>query len=156
MKLKTLMALSVASVVLAGCATNQNGRVVPDTSVFNKNSTISLGAGALGGLVCNQLFEGHGSRDTWTAICGAGGYFLGQTFTRNSNDVLENNTLGQSSSWNDPDGGKVAMRPTRTYYDNSQRPCRDYRTTVELDGHTEILTGTACRRPDGTWEHINS
>lgn len=146
--------LLVLTVSLTACVTGTDGRVRPDPQVFGKDSVVSLGSGLVGALVCNQLFEGHGSRDGWTAACGLGGYFLGRSFTRQSNTVLERNPIGQSASWQDPDGRNVTMTPTKTYYDGST-PCREYRTTVEIHGQTEILTGTACRQTDGTWRSVS-
>ncbi|MDH3688742.1 MAG: hypothetical protein OEU36_04585 [Gammaproteobacteria bacterium] len=145
---KIIAVLMVLS--LAGCVAGPGGRVQPDPYVFGKSSIVPLGTGLVGALICNQLFEGHGSRDGWTAACGIGGYFLGRSFTRESNTVLERNPIGQASTWRNPDGQTMTMTPTRTYYEGST-PCREYRTTVEIDGQSEILTGTACRLPDGTW-----
>lgn len=139
------------AIVFAGCAVNPNtGRVGADPKVFNKESVGSLGGGLLGAVICNQLFEGHGSRAGWTAACGVGGYFLSKSFLTRSSAAFENNRVGQTSNWVDPDGRAVSVTPTRTYYEASA-PCREYRTTVEIDGQTEVGTGTACRQSDGTW-----
>jgi len=34
-------------------------------------------------------------------------------------------------------------------------PCRDFRQTVEIDGQTEIMEGTACRQSNGTWKLVS-
>lgn len=138
---------------LAACAVSPDGRVVPDGRVFNKENTISLGAGLLGAVVCNKLFKGHGSKDGWTAACGAAGYFASRAFVVQHDKALENNRVGQTTSWSDPDGSNHTLTPTHTYNDNS-RPCRDFRQTVEIDGQTEIMTGKACRQRDGSWRLI--
>jgi surface antigen len=40
--------------------------------------------------------------------------------------------------------------PTRTY-DTAQGPCREYTTSVVIDGRTQSAHGTSCREPHGTW-----
>ena len=135
---------------LAACAVSPDGRVVPDGRVFNKQSTIPLGAGLLSAVVCNKLFKGHGSKHGWTAACGAAGYFASKAFVLQHNNALENNRVGQTTSWSDPDRSNHTLTPTQTYNENS-RPCRNFRQTVEIGGQTEIMTGKACRQDDGSW-----
>jgi surface antigen len=36
------------------------------------------------------------------------------------------------------------------------RECRDFRLLAEIEGQPDEVTGTACRRPDGTWEAIST
>ena len=74
---------------MSGCVAGPDGRVRPDSSVFSREGTLPVATGLVGALVCNQLFKGHGSKEGWTAVCGIGGYFLGRSFTVQSNDVLE-------------------------------------------------------------------
>jgi surface antigen len=151
MKIFTLLLVASS---LAACAVSPDGRVVPDGRVFNKQSTIPLGAGLLGAVVCNKLFKGHGSKDGWTAACGAAGYFASRAFVVQHDKALENNRVGQTTSWSDPDGSNHTLTPTQTYNENS-RPCRDFRQTVEIDGQTEIMTGKACRQSDGSWQLVS-
>ena len=139
--------------LLTACSVNQTGQVVPDTRVFSKSTFAPLAGGLLGSLACYELFKGHGSKEGWTAACGVGGYLLARTYTIESSQVLERNQIGQSSSWSDPNGRNYTMTPTDTYYSGST-PCRNYRSTVEINGQTEVLTGQACRQSDGTWKAI--
>ncbi len=44
----------------------------------------------------------------------------------------------------------VLAASTRTY-DAAQGPCREYTTSVVIDGKTQSVHGTACREPDGIW-----
>lgn len=141
-----LISTAAIALTIAGCASTGD--------TFDNRTAISLGSGAAGALVCNQVFKDRGSRSTLTALCGVGGFFLGRAFTQKSNTVLESNSTGQSSTWNDPDAGQVTMMPTRTYYNESQAPCRDYSTTVTIEGEpSETMHGTACRQADGSWAH---
>ncbi len=137
--------------ILSACAVNQNGQVGPDGKTFNRQTLLPLGGGLLSAAICNRLFKGHGSRKGWTAACGAAGYLVSTSFVRQSSKALEQNKTGQTSQWQDPDGKRYSVTPTRTYL-RDQRPCREFRQTVEINGQTEILTGDACRQDDGTWK----
>lgn len=149
--LKKILIITTCFTIVSACAVNQNGQVAPDGRVFNKETILPLGAGLLGAAVCNRLFKGHGSRKGWTAACGTAGYLVSTSFVRQSSKALESNQTGQTSRWQDPDGKNYSVTPTRTYYQN-ERPCREFRQTVEINGQTEILTGNACRQNDGTWK----
>ena len=144
-------AMIALSIFIGGCAVNQQGQVVPNSEVFSKSTIIPLGGGLLGAAICNRLFKGHGSRDGWTAACGAAGYFASTAFVKQHNAALENNRVNETTSWDDPDGKRYTVTPTKTYSDNGT-PCRNFRQTVEINGQTEILSGTACRQNDGTWQ----
>jgi hypothetical protein len=41
------------------------------------------------------------------------------------------------------------------YQDGTGRTCREYQTTVQVDGQWQPGYGTACLQPDGTWRMIN-
>lgn len=151
--MKRTFSVLLTTALLSACAVTPDGRVTPDGQVFSKENTIPLGAGILGAVVCNRLFKGHGSKDGWTAACGAAGYFASKAFVRQHNSALETNRVGQTTSWQDPDGRQHSVTPTKTYYVD-ERPCRDFRQTIEVDGKTEILSGKACRQADGTWQLI--
>ena len=151
--IKHLLVISLAT-LMVGCAVNQSGKVGPDRDVFNKEKVIPLGAGLLSAVVCNKLFDGHGNRDSWTAICGIAGYFGSTAFMQQHSTALEHNKVGQTSRWNDPDGSAHSVTPTGTYYDNNT-PCREFRQTVEIEGQTEIMVGKACRQGDGSWKLVS-
>jgi len=155
--MKTLILKSTFAVCLAtlsACAVSPDGRVGPDRDVFGRDKVIPLGAGILSAVVCNKLFDGHGSKDGWTAACGAAGYFASTAFVKRHNTALEGNRVGQTTSWNDPDGKRHSVTPVRTYY-QGEVPCRDFRQTVEIDGQTEIMQGKACRQSDGSWRLVS-
>jgi len=144
----------ILTAMMAACAVTPDGRVGVDPEVFGKNTIIPLGGGILGAVVCNELFDGHGSKDGWTAACGAAGYFASTAFLKRHNSALETNQVGQTSTWDDPDGKRHSVTPTKTYYEN-EAPCRDFRQTVEIDGQTELMEGTACRQSNGTWKLVS-
>ena len=71
--------------------------------------------------------------------------------------ALENNRLGESANWSNPETGRLGtVTPTRTYEARSGAarsgaPCRSYRRTVTAAGKTAVSHGAACRRADGVW-----
>jgi len=48
------------------------------------------------------------------------------------------------------------VTPTKTYQTANGTYCREYQTTVLIDGKQERATGTACRQADGSWRVVNS
>jgi hypothetical protein len=154
MKNSTKILVLAISIFMSACAVRQDGTVGVDRDVFGKDKVIPLGAGVLSAVVCRELWKGHGNRDSWTAICGAAGYFGSQAFLKQHNNALEKNRVGQTTSWEDPDGKQHSVTPTQTYY-RGDTPCREFRQTVEIDGQTEIMTGNACRQADGSWKLVS-
>jgi surface antigen len=123
--------------------------------------------GAAGGLLGSQIGGGTGALAA-TAAGTVLGLFLGSEVGKSldradrayaqqtASQALESNPSGQRSSWSNPDSGHSGtMTPTRTVYADSGQPCRDYETTVTIDGRTETATGRACRQNDGTWKIVN-
>lgn len=75
---------------------------------------------------------------------------------RSAQRALESNSDGEASTWANPNSGHSgSTTPTRTYQASSGNDCREYTTSVVIDGQTETATGTACRQPDGTWKIVN-
>jgi len=153
---KFTLALTSLSIALSisACAVNNAGQVGPDKRVFNKEKVIPLGAGLLSAVICNKLWDGHGNKDSWTAICGAAGYFGSIAFMQQHSQALEHNKVGQTTKWTDPDGKAHSVTPTHTYYQD-EVPCREFRQTVEIEGEVEILKGKACRQADGSWKLVS-
>jgi surface antigen len=68
---------------------------------------------------------------------------------------LEYGSTGTTSTWRNPDSGHYGeITPTRTW-DTPSGPCREFKQTIYIDGQAHEGTGTACRRPDGTWQIQN-
>jgi surface antigen len=75
---------------------------------------------------------------------------------RSAQRALETNPDGVPATWNNPNSGHSgSTTPTRTYQASSGDNCREYTTSVVIDGRTETATGTACRQADGTWKIVN-
>src|SRR5919108_5193575 len=89
----------------------------------------------------------------------AAGALVGGTVGKNmdevdrmkANQALESSRIGYTTSWRNPDTDNTySITPTSTY-ETASGPCRDFTTQAVIDGKREILYGTACRQPDGTW-----
>ena len=115
--------------------------------------------GAAGGLIASEV--AHGSH---RAEAIAGGALLGilvggslgnamdQLDERCVGQVLEHAGSDQSVGWRNPDSGaSYEVTPGRTWEEDG-RYCREYTTTVQIDGRPQQAWGTACRQPDGSWE----
>jgi surface antigen len=123
--------------------------------------------GVAGGLLGSQIGGGKGQLAA-TAAGTVLGVFLGSSVgksldkadrlyaTQTANNALERNPSGRTSTWSNPDSGHSgSVTPTRTVHAADGSPCRDYETTVTIDGRTETAVGRACRQSDGTWRIVN-
>lgn len=118
--------------------------------------------GALGGLAGAHVGGGKGRIVAAVAGAVAGAYLGGKVGKSmdeldriKANQALEATPTGQTSTWRNPDtGNSYTVTPTQTYTDNGGAPCRDYTTEAWIDGQREIIKGTACRQPDGTWRAV--
>lgn len=124
-----------------------------------------LGAG-LGALAGSQFGGGKG-RLTAVALGTLAGAYLGSEIgksldaadraylQRTTQDSLEYNKTGQTANWSNPDSGHSGtVTPTATVQTADNTPCREFESTVRIDGKEETATGTACRQPDGSWRIV--
>lgn len=143
---------------LAACEGSQYGQ---------KQTGGAIVGGALGGLLGSQVGGGKG-RLAATAAGTVLGLFLGSEVGKSldkadklyarqtANRAFERSPVGETSTWSNPDSGHSgSVTPTKTVYASGGEPCRDYETTVTIDGRTETAVGRACRQSDGTWKIVN-
>ena len=122
-----------------------------------------IGAG-LGALAGSQIGSGKGQLAA-VAIGALGGAWLGSEAgksldkadrmyaERTAQNALETGRIGQTSSWRNPDSGHAGtVTPIRTYQTAARQDCREYETTVTIDGREEKAMGRACRQADGNWK----
>ncbi len=70
--------------------------------------------------------------------------------------ALENTPSNQAADWVNPDTDHAgAVVPMRTFSDGQGRPCREFLTTISIGGEQQQGYGTACRKPDGTWQIVS-
>lgn len=155
---KSLVSLVAASAFLAACAADSQPQ---------KQTIGTVAGGVIGGILGSNVGQGKGQ--TAGIIGGAVlGALLGGSIGKSLDEAdrsmaertaqtsLERNPSGQSSSWSNPDSGHSgSVTPTRTYRTASGQDCREYETSVTIDGKRETAYGTACRQPDGTWQMQN-
>jgi surface antigen len=157
---KIVVAMLAAGLTVAGCAGGQGG---PNTG------QVAGGAGGavLGGLAGSQIGSGSGK----LIATGAGaviGALVGseigrrltegdeERLTRTTQDTLENNPTGKTSTWENPDTGhRGEVTPTDTYQRSDGRYCREFSHTIYVGGEPEQAYGTACRQPDGSWKIVS-
>ncbi len=152
-----MVSVGLLVVILAtGCAEMQ----------ANPKTTIgAIGGGTVGGLI------GAAAGGSSTAIAAGviGGILVGGVVGSLLDDrdkrlaaeaaqkAFESTPSGKPVAWRNPDSGHSGtVTPTRTYQTAEGTYCREYQTTVLIDGKPERATGTACRQPDGNWRIVNS
>ena len=132
-RLAFALAVLMATSLLTGC-----------NAMKNQDAGVLLGS-AVGGVLGSTIGGGDG-RVAATVVGALVGAFVGNN-TGRSMDELDYHRTGN------PDSGiNYEVVPTRTYYEGSETPCRDFTTRAVIDGKQEVVEGTACRGADGTWQ----
>ena len=135
-----------------------------DTMGNRAGETIGTVVGmTIGALLGSEIGEGSGQIIA-TAVGAVTGRLVGAGLGRalderdwelaeaNAQDTLENKKAGETGSWNNPDSGHSGtIKPGDTYTADSGEDCRDFESSVVVDGETEVATGRACRQADGSW-----
>jgi len=144
-RLKVLGSLVITLVlVVSACATlEETGQVLGGVAGGVAGSQVGGGTGrtiaTIGGALLGAAIGGRVGRS-----------MDGRDFEQ-TGMALENAQIGETSSWVNPHtGNRFVVEPTNTYQ-TAAGPCRDYRMEVMIDGNPEMLNGTACRQPDGSW-----
>ena len=153
--LKRLSAVAVIAISLSACQNAQNAE---------KQTIGTLMGAGVGALLGAQIGGGKGKLAA-VVIGTLGGAYLGSEIgksldaadrmymEKNAQSTLEYSQVGVESSWKNPDSGHSGtFKPTRTYAATSGQSCREYESTIYIDGREETATGTACRQPDGSWK----
>lgn len=123
--------------------------------------------GGIGGAVAGAQFGKGTGQIAATALGTLLGAFVGSEVGKSldradqqyaqqaSQRAFEATPSGQSVAWNNPDSGHSGtITPTRTYEASPGQYCREYQTTVTIDGRKEQAYGTACRQADGSWKVV--
>ncbi len=123
--------------------------------------------GGVGGAVAGAQFGKGKGQLAATALGAVLGAFIGsevgksldradQMAMTRASESAHTAPVGQAISWNNPESGNHgSITPVRDGTDRASGAyCREYQTTVVVDGKTEKAFGQACRQPDGTWKVI--
>lgn len=141
--------LALGCVPLAGCET------------MSSNEAIGTGAGAvLGGLGGSLIGSGSGRTAATiggVVLGGMVGNAIGKRMDENDrkkmSQALDTNAPGQPSAWkNETTGANYTITPAKSFVQDG-RQCRGFVQEAIVDGKPKKISGTACKRPDGsTWE----
>jgi surface antigen len=138
-----------------------------NTGYGPKETVGTLGGAALGGFLGSQIGDGEGQLAATAAgvvLGGLLGNYVGRGLDerdqleaeRSAMYAFEYNRDGQQSQWNNPNTGNYGYTvPTNTYQEQSGQYCREYQTSIVVQGQAQTGTGTACRQPDGTWRIVS-
>ena len=121
-----------------------------------------------GGILCDLV--GHqivddSARPAATTEGVALGAFLGRRIGRRlalidelkTAEALESSCDGHATSWRNADTGlRYSVTPTRTTYEGESGRCRDFTSVIEIQDREEVVRGTACRQPGGTWKVVST
>lgn len=116
--------------------------------------------GVAGAAAGSRLGKGDGRT---AAVIGSTiiGVLIGGSIGRHLDEVdqncvaqtLEHAPDKQTVRWSDEaTGQRYQVTPMATSTAPDGRQCREYLTTVTIDGKVEQAYGTACRQPDGSWQ----
>jgi surface antigen len=126
--------------------------------------------GVLGGVAGGVLGSrfGKGAGKTAATVAGAlvgvaAGSYMGSRMDTadryEMNQALETNPTGKTTAWKNPDtGGRYEVTPVRTVHQPRGRDaevCREFVSKVLIGGKHEEAYGTACRKPDGSWQIVS-
>ncbi len=164
-KMGLVLALT-ASTALAGCASNNGYGSSGGGTGINKEIVGTVVGAGLGGWAGSTIGK-KGS--TGQLIGTAAGVFVGGLLgnqigaymddqdklmaQRSQYEALERYPDGRSAQWSNPNNGNYGYtQPNNTYQSSNGQYCREYQTTVVIDGRPQTGYGTACRRADGNWQ----
>lgn len=126
----------------------------------------TLAGAVAGGIIGSQV--GKGSGRVAGAMAGAFlGGVVGHEIGRHLDEAdrraameaeyraLEYGQTGNPTPWRNPDSGHYGRVVPGKPYMEAQRHCRTYTHTIYIDGEPQTMSGTACRRQDGTWKKVS-
>ena len=152
MKKALLVTALVGSLALMGCETNQDAGTVTGAVV--------------GGIIGNQFGSGGGRVAATLAGAVVGG-IVGNEIGRKLDDrdrqlareaeydAWERGPPRQPVRWRNPNNGRYGEVVAEDYYDRGGYRCRNFVHRVFIEGREQVMRGTACRNPDGTWTQVS-
>ncbi len=144
-RLTVILAAALLSLLVSACATHRGTGAVAGGALGAGIGTAIDGGGAEGAIIGGLLGVIIGSE------IGRG---MDRRDRRRIYDSLEHSPSGRRSEWVNPDTGQqYAVTPRESYQDSRGRPCREFILTSDEFGNP--VTGTACRRRDGSWQMVN-
>ncbi|NNE83629.1 MAG: glycine zipper 2TM domain-containing protein [Alphaproteobacteria bacterium] len=156
MQRKPLVSLAAAALILAAC-----------TSDAGQKETAGTVLGGVAGAVLGSQIGGGSGQIVATAVGTLAGALIGNEIGRSLDRAdrlamqqaetrAHTAPVGERIVWNNPDSGNSgSVTPIRDGRDaQSNAYCREYQTTVIVDGREQKAFGTACQQPDGSWKIV--
>ena len=107
-------------------------------TLFHNTAAGAIGGALLGGVIGNQIGQAMDRQDQ-----------------ANMQNAVANVPVGQQAQWtSQQNGAQYTVRPVKSYT-KKHRYCREYQTTVTVNGKTQNAYGKACRQPDGSWKIVS-
>jgi surface antigen len=122
-----------------------------------------IGGGIIGTYVGSQFGGGAGKLLFTVAgatLGGMAGFAFGDSlipsdrakFKESTKVAMDNIGDGQVYSWTNPDTGVAGtIKPTRSYYVDNGKLCRDFDATIAVDKGVGRTKGRACKIGDDAW-----
>ena len=123
--------------------------------------------GVIGAIVGSKIGGGVG-RDIAMVMGGTLGAFAGHDLAKEltnldkrflkqtTADTLEYGKPGETSTWSNPDSGHSGTVSANDIYTNQNgENCREFETTINVDGENQTTTATACRTENGGWRVVD-
>ena len=82
------------------------------------------------------------------------GQYMDRQDKRNMQQAISTVPVGKQAKWTNSKQVTYVVRPTKQYY-TGRRYCREYQTSVKIDGRWKRAYGKACRQPDGSWRVVS-
>ena len=145
---------AVCLVALAGCSEGGQkenlGTVLGAVGGAVIGAQFGSGTGRLVGVAAGTILGGYLGREVGKSLDRAD-----QQAANEAANKAHTAPVGQQIAWSNPNSGHSGtVTPTREGRDAAGNTCREYETTVTIDGKVERATGTACKQPDGTWKIV--
>ncbi len=145
-----LVALSLAACADAGPKENV-GTVIGGVSGAVIGAQFGKGSGQLVGVAAGTLIGAFVGREVGRSLDRAD-----IAAAHAAQERAHTAPVGERIVWRNPESGNSGtITPTRDGRDATGNYCREYQTTVTVQGKTEPAFGTACRQPDGSWKIVN-
>ena len=148
--------------ILSGCIISAIAIGLSGCEYWSKED-VGTATGAVGGAAVGGLLFGGDSQIPAMIVGGILGGALGnrighrmdQQDRARMSQAITRTPTNHTAAWTNPDTGiTYQVTPIRTYKTTRHRYCREYQTTVIINGEAQKAYGTACRQPDGSWKIV--
>ncbi len=106
--------------------------------LFHNTVAGAIGGAVLGGVIGNQI-----------------GQYMDRQDRANMQSAIATVPVGHEAQWTNKQGAQYTVRPTKAYSTPHHKYCREYQTTVTINGKTQNAYGKACRQADGSWKIVS-